>query len=122
MSLISIRREIFVALTEELQKLYVEDTLSDAMHAANVELDKNEIDYIIKGICQVINSNEEFNNKYGKTQRNGFKLVEEGTMVPAGEEPSGYYYSSGKIVICPFDWTPEENGDFNYSFTLAKII
>jgi len=86
------------------------------------EFKEEDIKYISNGIYNIILRNEQFHKKYGKIQNNGLKQVSEGDLIPSGEEPTGYYYSSGSLVICSFDWSWEDNGDFDYSFQIALLI
>ena len=126
MDLITINRKIVLNLTEELQKEYIKENV---YHAIASDPDLEQIfegadiqDYIVTGILHIIKANEEFHAKYGRDIGNGKKMVLEGDLVPYGEEPTGFYHSTGKYVICPFDWTINDNFEFDYSFYIAKSI
>jgi hypothetical protein len=135
--LININRKTFLKLcsyenneTDEnknvikIRKEYIYSTVENSLLPFEYELklDSYDIEYISNGIYSIILNNEQFHRKYGKIQENGLKQVDDGDMIPSGEEPSGYHYSTGSIVICPFDWSWNNNGDFNYSFQIAKLI
>jgi len=114
---IFISREIFLSLSDNLQKKYIEDKLFDLYFD---DFDEDDLSYIVNGILSIIRTNEKFHETYGKLQPNGRKQVDETCMIPAYTEPCGYFYSCGTLVICPDDWSWDENGDFDYAFSLAR--
>lgn len=118
-NLININRKIFKNLSEDLQISYVSENV---YREYGELLDSDDLEFIIKGISKVIRSNEEFHETYGIIQKNGLKQVDETCDVKGFSEPSGFYYSGNSIVVCPFDWSWDDNGDFDYSFTIAKNI
>ncbi len=126
MDLITINRKIVTNLTEELQIEYIEENVYHAIASdPNFEetFEGSDIqDYLVKGIHMIIKSNEDFHAKYGKDLGNGKKLVLEGDLVPSGEEPTGFFHSTGKYVICPFDWALNDEFEFDYTFYIAKSI
>lgn len=127
MDLIHINRKILLNLQEELQKEYIKENVyhaiaSDPTVESEFQNEENIIDYIVNGIHFVIKQNEAFYEKYGKDIGNGKKMVLEGDLIPYLSDTSGFYHSTGKYVICPFDWTPNENHEFDYSFYIAKSI
>lgn len=112
--LVQINRNIFKYLSEELRKTYVYDMVCAE---SNEKLDYEEEAQVTDAIIQVINNNEEWHEKYGVIQKNGLKQVTEECMVPAWSGTTGYY-QVGKILIAGFDWSWDDNGDFDYSFSL----
>jgi hypothetical protein len=116
--LITINREIFRALPFELKKIYVyEKVCSSHEYIIDFEEEGN----ITNSIIDIINSNEKFNEEYGKIQKNGLKQVDETCLVPGFSEPSGYL-QVGKLLIAPFDWSWDEEGNYDYSFTVYYSI
>ena len=116
--LIQINRKIFKALSAELQDTYVYEKVCDA----NDEILSYEEEATISNkIKYVILSNEEFHEKYGVIQPNGFKQVDETCLVPGMSEPSGFI-QDGKYLIAPFDWAWDDVGDFDYDFTLFYTL
>jgi hypothetical protein len=112
--LISINRNIFLALSKELQKSYVYESV---VKETNELLSYEEEAEVSNKIVQIIEINEKFHEKYGVIQPNCLKQVDETCMVPGFSEPSGHL-AWGKFLIAPFDWSWDTNGDFDYSFNL----
>ena len=113
--LIHINRKIFKALDGDnlpLRRDYVEQLVSTAYYNL---LSQNEIDTIVDYIITVINQTEEVISKYG---------IEAWANddYPAKDCVSGYYNSSGRLVLVPFDWSLDENNEFDYSFEVAVIL
>ncbi len=119
--LISINRTIFNALQDErIKKMYIEEIVRNESTVSDDEyieekLTGSEIESVTDGVFRVITKNEECISKHGMEKY----LNDE---IPIDDYVSGYYYNSGKVVICPFDWAVDENNEFDYSFTLARVI
>ena len=113
--MIHINREIFLELTPKLQKEYISSTVLTFLIEKDISEDFWLLTYLSDGIFEIISKNEKCLSKYGME-----KYLDE--TYPAKDHVSGYYYSTGKYVICPFDWTPDKDGNFNYSFTVAKTM
>ena len=107
--LIHINRKIFNGLKVDLRKDYIEDILI----AQDIE-DIKLIEYLVNGLMYIIHKNEEVIEKYGMES-----YIKED--YPASEYISGYYHSTGKYIIVPFDWSAVD-GEFDYSFQIAKLI
>jgi hypothetical protein len=122
--LIIVNRKIYLNLDKELREEYVSDCVeSDLLDRDGLEQDKRiDIEFIKEGISKIISTNEDFNEKYGVIQKNGIKQVDKTCMVPGGSEPSGFYTKGGGLLICPFDWSWDDKGDFVYTFHLAFNI
>lgn len=119
MELIHIDRVIYKELkTEDLKKRFIKNSIPLEYEDY---FDINELNYIVNGIHFVIENNDKLNEEYGTIQKNGLKQIDENSMIPAFRN-CGYYHSTGKLVICPFDWSWDENGDFNYTFYIAKSL
>jgi hypothetical protein len=112
--LISINRKIFLALPKELQGTYVYENVCSSSNELPSYEDEAKIS---KHITEIIITNEKFHEKYGVIQKNLMKQVDETCEVPGFSEPTGYY-QVGKLLIAPFDWSWDDNGDFDYSFNL----
>jgi hypothetical protein len=110
-----VNRKIFNLLTYDLQLEYVEENI------INEYGDIENAQQLADIVRRIIISNEEWHTKYGSLQSNGKLQCTEETMVHAWSTPSGYG-SYGDIVISPFDWIWEDNGDFNYCFYLSRTI
>lgn len=112
--IISVNRAIFRALSVDLQEVYVYEQV---INETSERLSYSEEVEISKGILSIITKYEEYNETHGVTQLNGSRQVDETCLVPGFSEPSGYS-QIGKFLIAPFDWSWDENGDFEYSFSL----
>lgn len=111
MSLIFVNREIFNNLpSEDLKKEYIKDCILKSDYCEHPQFE-----YFVKGIFSVVSKNEKIIEKYGMKS-----YIRED--YPAYDHVSGYYYSTGKYVICPFDWSVDDSGSFDYSFSIAKNI
>ena len=110
-----VNRKIFNSLTLDLQTEYVEENI------INEYGDIPNASDITASVVRIIRDNEAWHTKYGVIQPNCQLQCNEDTMVPAWSTPSGYGQYRD-IVICPFDWSYEDNGDFNYCFFLAQTI
>lgn len=110
-----INRKIFNSLNYNLQLEYIKENIINTY--GYIEHAK-KLSEIVRGI---IISNEEWHTKYGSMQKNGRLQCTEETMVPAWSTPSGHG-EYADINICPFDWSWDENGDFDYCFYLSKTI
>lgn len=115
MALFTINRKIFNALPSALQQDYVEQQIMNEYPEIEFFTD------IAKGLVRSLNNYESWHAKYGQVKRNGLKQVDEDCMVPGFSEWSGYL-QIGTIVVCPFDWSWNDNDDFDYSFYLARSI
>lgn len=115
MALFTINRKIFNALPEALQLDYV------AQQVMNEYPEIEMFDNIAKSITKAIVNHEQWHAKYGQQRRNGLNQVDEDCTVQAYSEWSGYLHI-GPIVVCPFDWSWDDNDDFDYSFYLARSI
>ena len=115
--LISIRRNIFNSLEGQTLQDYVMDSIESELDEYDQNHQGIDIEEVAYGIMSVITKNEETIEKYGIKKYYNNEIEVEDFV-------SGYYYRSGKIVICPFDWSMdnEEDGTFDYSFTLARLI
>jgi len=117
--IISVNRKIFNILSKDEDALYdyISGCVSSNYDEYNPEHEDIVVKDVAKNIIKVITSNEETISKIGlkKYFHNDMK---------ADDYVSGYYYNSGKIVICPFDWSMQDENDekFEYSFTLARMI
>lgn len=122
---IFINREILLALPDSLRLKYIEerceDELFDILEKPPTLYPEFSMEDVANIIKKVIDSNEDFNTEYGKMQKNGLKQVDETCMVPGFSETSGFY-QSGKLLICPSDWSWDEDGNFNYAFQLATFL
>lgn len=116
--LICVNRSIFKALNAELRKIYVYDSV---LAASNGKLDCEEEGLVSDAIVKIIENTEEWHEKYGVVQKNGLKQVDETCMIPGWSEPSGYYRLQG-LTVGPFDWSWDDNGDFNYAFEVFRIV
>lgn len=115
-SLFTIHRKIYRALSPELALEYIQQQIAN---------EYPEIKYpnrLPQDVYEIINNNEIFHETYGIVQPNGLKQVkDESIMAPAYSYVSGYRQCAN-FIICPFDWSWETNGDFDYTFFLAKTI
>lgn len=123
--LINVNRKIFNALEGKREQLeYVNECVS--YHVDEI-LEENLIDFkesdglysekIAKNICKVISKNEQTIKEIGMVNYYNNEMTVEQYI-------SGYYYTSGRIVIVPFDWSMEDENDedWDYSFSLAYIL
>lgn len=115
MALFTIRRNIFRALDLDLAKEYV------AQQIMNEYQDVEHLDKLASYLTEAIHKNEMWHERYGKKQANGLTQVEESCTIPAYSEWSGYLQVAN-LVVAPFDWSWEENGDFDYTFFIAQSI
>ncbi len=119
---INVNRKIYLALNKELREEYLNDQCGDPIYdflqtesSHEVNIDSKEV---AKAIFKTIEANEEWHEKYGVLQKNGLKQVDEDISVPGFSEVSGFR-QIGRVIICPEDWSWDEDGSFNYSFGIA---
>jgi len=118
---ITINRKAYKAFKKtyskpELLEYIKEEVASDIEnYGEGIYLDDSEITEMSLGIISVINRNEKVIKKYGmeKYLNDDF---------PAKDYVSGYYYRTGTLILCPFDWSLYSDGEFDYSFTLARSL
>jgi len=116
---ISVNRSIVRALSNELKKVYVYESVCASNDDEKLSYEEEVI--VSDTILEIIKANENFNEMYGVLQPNGIKQVTEECLIPGSSEPSGFR-QNGKILIAPFDWSWDENGDFDYSFNIFYAI
>ena len=115
--LIFIRRNIFNSLGGQTLQDYVMDVIESVFDEYDQNHQGIDIKEVTHGIISVITKNEETIKKYGIKKYYNNEIDVEDFV-------SGYYYRTGAIVICPFDWSMDGDEDetFDYSFTLARLI
>jgi hypothetical protein len=113
--LFTIQRNIYRSLPHALQLEYI----AQQMYIAYPE--EPDIAGCQSAVHDIIIATEEWHEKYGSKQPNGLLQCNEDTLVPAWSTPSGYMQYK-KTIVCPFDWSHDNLGDFDYTFFLAKII
>jgi len=123
-NLIQINRDIYLSLKGNLKEAYIRENIEIYTEELIDKelLEDKDIDYILEGIQHIIKSNEKFHKRYGVLQKNGKKQVDDTCKIKSGSEPTGFYHSTGTLVICPFDWSWDDNGDFDYSFYVARSL
>lgn len=114
--IITIDRHIFNALTKELQERYIYNTIISELGAL-AEQENIKVSYVAEGILNIITKTEQTIKKVGLKRYYNNDIT-------ADDYASGYYYKTGSIVICPFDWSMKDEDDenFEYTFTLARMI
>lgn len=114
--LVNLNRKILLALPDKLQLEYIHEAFIHEY--PNVDF---KLDGIAQAVQSIIKRHETWHQQYGVVQPNGMKQVDETCNVPGYSEISGYQ-QIGKILIAPFDWSWDDRGDFDYSFSLFETL
>ena len=116
MNLIHINRKIVNKLKddEQLLKEYIADMLFFADEEEELQ---EEHKNIVKGVYSIVTANEALIDKVGLEA-----YYHEDYS--AKDHVSGYYHSSGKYGVMPFDWsmTNEADENWSYSFQIFKTL
>ena len=112
--LIFINRKIFNDLfkDKELVGEYIMDILTSIPELEDTSFDHNSMAI---SIYKSIKQNEKLIKKYGIKKWSNYKYS-------ASKQPPETLYTSGSYLLHAFDWTPDDNGDFDYSWVVAKIL
>jgi len=126
--LIFIDRKIYNALkTEEDRNYFIQKEVTDTINNEIENTDKTnfieiskleekDIKEIIYGINDIIKRNEKLIEIYGWDAYYNEDYQ-------AKHHVSGYFHRTGKYIVCPFDWSADDEEDFtSYNFQIAKII
>jgi hypothetical protein len=110
--LITVNRNIWRALSEELQKIYITDCITSEEDSEILPLPE-----VTKAIYAVVKSNENAIDKVG------LKKYYDNDM-PASLVESGFRHIIGNYYLIPFDWSMEsaEDEDWTYSFQVAETL
>jgi len=114
--MINVNRKIFNTLNKSNTDLVFEYIKNIVLQEDKDKLlTGSDLSLVSTGITEVITKNEALINRFGIER---YKQED----YSAEFHVSGYWYRTGTIVVCPFDWSLDNNNDFEYSFVLARTL
>jgi hypothetical protein len=107
--------KVLLGKDENLAVRYIAESVVNSNNTENYDIEIEEnANNIANAILDIIKNNERIIDKYGIES-----YIDE--EYPAKDYEVGYRHL-GKVLVSPFDWSVDNEGNFDYSFELAKML